>query len=439
MPVKLRALPVLLLCLLSLAARADDCRPAGADFSPAAALDNHQRREAACHRDADFLRRLGTLLNLAGRYAEAADRLEAALLRAPDDPRIQLEYAIALAGSGDETAAASLLAQLRRDPALGGDTLRQLDQLLDTARWRARLPGGSLALVVGHDDNLLGAARQGPFDLTLPYGNLTVEPAADQQPRPGHFIRADLRLDGIVPLAAPVAADPPRWGLFASQRKTPGQPADRLHWGFMLEKNNTWIPGDYLQLTGQQLSLESVALYRQIHAGVGLSAPLSIPFAAGLACRRRIGLEGQRRDYPQAAALAGDYAGLQLQALCPESGLQLALRLGSDRPRRDGRPGGAQDQAALRAGYRSPIGRGILNLEAEWSWQRDAAGYSPLLENNRARQLRRGIYRLEYRWAAPVFAPLHPFVSLEWLDQRANLPLFSLQNGVAAFGLSLAW
>lgn len=427
-----RLLAACCLFLSAAAPAAPDCRPADADFSPAALVD-HLRREAACHGDAGFLYRLGTLLNLAGRYAEAADRLEAALLRAPDDARIQLEYAIALAGSGDETAAASLLGQLRRDPALDGDTLRQLDALLDDRRWRPRLPGGSLALVVGHDDNLLGAARQGPFDLTLPYGNLAVEPAEDQQPRSGRFVRADLRLDGIVPVAA---AEPPRYGLFASLRRTPGQPAERAHWGFVLEKNNSLIPGDYLQFAGQQLDLESAAVYRQIQLAAGQTAPVAV---AGQACRRRLGIEGQRRDYPQAGPLDGDYLGLQLQALCPDAGLRLALRLGRDHPRHAGRPGGAQDQAALRVGHTRPLWRGILDLDAEWSWQRDAAGYSPLLENGRIRQLRRGIYRLEYRWAAPAWEPLRPYVSLEWLDQRANLPLFSLQNGVAAFGFAWSW
>lgn len=420
--------------LLPLAVSAADCRLGSADYSSPDAIPALLQREAACADDPDFLYHLGRLLNLAGQYAEADERLEAALLRAPDDARVQIEYALALAGSGDAVAAQHLLDQARRHAKLDTATRSEIDDLLTVGRWRALLPQGSLALSFGYDDNLLGAAKQGPFEITLPYTNLVVIPAGSQQPRGGSFIRADLRLDGQL------RTDPERplrYSLFGSLRHTPSEPADRLQWGGVLENNNTFWPDDYGQAAWQQIAIEGKTIYRQLHLAAGRSGGFE---TAGWICQQRLGLELQNRDYPQTDVLDGYYTGLHAQFACPAPALLLDLRLGQDHARHAERPGGDQRLLYLRVAHQRILGDGILQLEAEWSWLRDADGYSPLLENNRTREMRRDIYRLEYRWAdLPDLPGWQPFASFEWLEQDANLPLFSVRNRVFGFGLVHTW
>ncbi len=408
---------------------AADCRPASADFSQTEALADHLHRETACSRDAAFLYRLGRLLNLAQRYPEAADRLESALLHNPADQAILVEYAVALAGSGDPVAAQHLLVQAREHPAADETTRHQVDALLNRAAWLAHMPKGSLSVSLGYDDNLLGAPGQSSIDLTLPYGNLTLELARDQQPRPGSFARTDLRLDGTLP----VDGQELRYGFFGTIRQTPGNPADRTHWGGLLEKSNTPLFGAYAQIAYQQLKLNGIQVFRQAHGGLGFGSATAL---WGAECRQRGGIELQRRDYPATAKLNGDYSGLYLQINCYQPAVHASLRLGNDRPRDDTRPGTDQHQVALRIARQFEVfGAGLL-AEAEWTWQRDTTGYSPLLENNRRRLLQRNSVHLEYRWKTSHW---QPFVGFEWLDQRANLPLFALRNRILTLGISTSW
>lgn len=362
------------------------------------------------------------------------------MLHNPDDRHIQMEYAIALAGSGDVASAQQLLIQLRNEAALDAETRRQIDALIKKSWFQpylSNLPHGSASLVIGHDDNLLGAPHQGAFDLTLPGGNLAVTPSDDQKPRSGFFTRADIRFDGALP-AGPFQSpsQPLRYGLFLSLRKTPDQPADRSHWGLMLEKSQLLFPGSYLQASHQQLSVQAAPVYRQTLFGAGLAV---VGTAWGLSCRTRLGGELQRRHYPQVDQLDGQYTGLQAHTGCLNPALQLTLRHGQDRPLQAARPGGTQQQSAVKLAHQTSFYQGSLRVEAEWSWQRDATGYSPLLENNRRRALQRGIYRVEYHWEAGGALGWQPFASIEWMQQQANLPLFSLRNRVISVGVMTAW
>lgn len=382
----------------------------------------------------------GRQLNAAGRYTEAAERIEAALLRSPDDRQLQLEYAIALAGSGDVASAQQLLIQLRNEADLDAEMHRQIDALLRKSwlqPYLSNLPHGNVSLVIGHDDNLLGTPSQGAFNLTLPGGNLAVIPSDDQKPRAGFFTRADIRFDGALPVGPfQTPSQPLRYGLFLSLRKTPGQPADRSHWGVMLEKTQLLFPSSYLQASHQQLNVQAEPVYRQTLLGAGLAV---VGSAWGLSCRTRLGGELQHRSYPQIDQLDGQYTGLQVLTHCLAPALQLSLRHGQDRPQQASRPGGTQLQTAIKLAHQTSFYQGNVRVEAEWSWQRDATGFSPLLENNRRRALQRGIYRVEYHGQASGPLGWQPFVSLEWMQQQANLPLFSLRNRVISVGVMMNW
>ena len=77
----------------------------------------------------------GSVLNQKGRYREAADFLERALLFAPDLPQAQLDYIIALAGLGDFASAAAFAEALLAQPAQPQSLREPLMQQL--AQWQA--------------------------------------------------------------------------------------------------------------------------------------------------------------------------------------------------------------------------------------------------------------------------------------------------------------
>ena len=105
---------------LARAADAASCAspPVQQDPAPETTLEHMLAAVPACQKDAPFLATLGQLLNSQGRYLEAADHLERALMLQPSLKDAQLSYAIALTGSGDVQSAAALLDNLLADPAL---------------------------------------------------------------------------------------------------------------------------------------------------------------------------------------------------------------------------------------------------------------------------------------------------------------------------------
>lgn len=389
-------------------------------------------------RPADLLQ-LGRQLNLARRYQEAADRLEAALLLDPAAWAVEIEYAIALEGLGDYASADALLAGIAANPTVDPAIRQEIEQLHRHHRWRLgwEAPAGArntLGLAIGYDDNLLGSTRYGSFDLTFAGSRLPVALADENARRGGRFTRLDLGRDGT--LAANGEA---RWhySLAASYRwSIDYEPASRAHFGLLVERSPLAAPGLYAQALAQQLHLGGPALLRLGQLGAGYEIPLPAwPTAVG-ACRLRLGGEVQWLAYPDNAVYNGRYAGAQGHLACPRQQWQMQWRFGEDRPEESTRPGGTQHQHTVRIGKTVALAGGQLAGEYEHYRQTDRAGYSLLLENNARRRLQRNTYRLEYRW---VMAGVVPYIALEWLDQQSNLPLFAPQNRILLAGFRYAW
>ncbi|MBK7509904.1 MAG: tetratricopeptide repeat protein [Comamonadaceae bacterium] len=87
---------------------------------------------AQCQTDAEFLAQLGFLLNAQGRYTEALDHLERALMLNPGLKGAQIDYAVALAGSGDNATALTLVQNLLADPALPSGLAPVLQRQIET-------------------------------------------------------------------------------------------------------------------------------------------------------------------------------------------------------------------------------------------------------------------------------------------------------------------
>jgi hypothetical protein len=100
------------------------------------------------------------------------------------------------------------------------------------------------------------------------------------------------------------------------------------------------------------------------------------------------------------------------------------------------RPGGAQRQSSLRVSKRIPVNGGSLVLDWEATRLQDQTGFSALLASNTRRQITRLSYRIEYSWQ---LGRLSPYVGVEWLEQRSNLPLFEFRNWVSSLGVRAVW
>lgn len=399
--------------------------------------------EARCLSRPEFLYRLGRQLNTEKRYAEALDRLEAALLLRPEDWPTELEYSIALEGVGDRASADALLEQLSKNPAVDLEIRQEISKIQRQNRGRHRAESVSadtpsrrtvLGLAGGHDNNLLGSTRYGNFDLTLADSRLPVTVAPEYAARSGRFARLDIGHDGEIHVDAQA-----RWqySLAASYRwSIDYAPANRVHLGGLVERSPQGGAGYYTQALYQELHLGGPPVLRQWQMGGGYEFTPPGLGAIPPVCRTRLGLEVQGLIYPGSSAFNGHYAGMLAHFVCPAQQLQLQLRMGEDAPEDSQRPGGAQRQQSLRIAKNTALGPGKLALEYEHYRQDDQKGYSLLLENNTRRQLRRSIYRLEYSWQQQG---LTPYIGLEWLDQASNLPLFSPRNSILTLGLRRAW
>jgi len=377
---------------------------------------------------------LGRLLNQLGRYDEAIDPLEGALLYRPEHWPSQLEYAIALEGAGDHSSALALLQSLLLDPAVDRVAQQQIARLLQ--RQAPQQPTRALAsysLATGFDDNLLGSTYHTQLELTTPVGLLPVELGPEQEPRPGAFVRAEVHYDGLLPVGASNAGTQWRYSLDASYRASPNYSlANQSQLGALLERSNPDQLGSYIVLQHQAWQRASATTLQQTQVSLGYD------FGGGFAtsCQQRLGLELLRLVYPTSPVLNGVYSGFLGQVHCPNWGLQLQLRAGQDQPADDGRPGGVQQLVSLRLSKLVQLNAAALALEWHATHQLDQSGYSLLLDNNAPRDITRMAYRLEYRWKA---ANLRPFLGFEWLDQHANLALFETKNRVLTLGFRSNW
>lgn len=391
---------------------------------------------AACLRQPEYLYQLGRWLNQNQRYNDAIDRLEAALMLQPEHLATQIEYAIALEGSGDRPSATALLQQLAENPALDETTrgeitrIQQQNERLSLNSLPGRSHRNSLNLSFGHDDNLLGSSRYDNFELTLAGSRIGVRADSEYTAHSGRFTRTEWAQEGEIHTTIPG-----RWqyALGASYRwSLDYAPANRAHLGMLIERSPRGPSGFFAQGIVQQLYLDSKAALRQSQF-VGGSETIT-PWQTN--CRSRLGYEIQQLAYLEFPLYNGIYQGANLHLACTPQGLQVQLRLGIDSPENEQRPGGRQTQLNLRVSKITPFLTGQLFAEYEHYRQRDQHGYTPLLENNARRHIERHNYRAEYRW---VLHNWHPYIGMEWLDQTSNLPLFSPRNLIINIGIRQAW
>ena len=403
-------------------------------------IDHLLQQVPTCQHQPDWLTHLGQRLNEQGRYPEAADHLERALLLAPQHAGAALAYAIALAGVGDLPSALALLAQLTRRPDLPA-TDRQALLAAQTHMAEAPLPqiGGSptgwmqrhsAGLRVGYDNNLLGAPRLSDLTLTLPGGDTTLPLDVASQPRPGSYQRADVRLEAT---HTQTNGRRTEVALGLQHRHSPALPStDTTQPEWALDTQPApHTSGTWVNLGQSRLHTQGGTRYH--------TSGLAAGWAWGTTgtCQPRLGVEWQSRELASNPVLSGRYQGAMASWGCQlahpttshstwlPSSWHLSARWGTDHPQQTARPGGKQRTSTVRATLRWPL----WVAEAELQHNQDATGYSPLLANNRTRHTTRGLLRVERIVPLQSVSPgLYGTLGVELYGQQANLALFKIHS-----------
>jgi tetratricopeptide (TPR) repeat protein len=400
-----------------------------------------------CQRNAPFLAQIGRLLIAQGRYADALDHLERAIMFEPDMAAAQLDYAIALAGSGDMLSARQLLDNIIAQP----ETTPELRKALIQAKQRLPRPAGLLPVPVasegpltvqlganlrsGHDSNLLGAPSLTSLELTFPGEVIELPLTENNFPRPGAYTRAEAKLE-----LSYQNADGGRWGLAANlmQRNSPAVPeANTRQSEIALEYSPPMSNGSgaYWSASHVNLNNDSGTQYTSQGVVMGLQSRAHITQARSI-CTARAGLDWQDRQLTSNPILSGRYTGLASVWSCNTPGggqWQVSAKAGHDRPADLTRPGGEQTIANLRA-FAST---GTVLVDLEISRAQDATGYSPLLDNNAVRHTTRLNARLEYQHQ--LNQRLLGTLGAEWSNQQSNLPLFRLQSWGPYAAIRYVW
>ncbi len=396
-----------------------------------------------CERDADYLAGLGNLLNQRGRYMEAGDHLERALMMSPDMKGARLDYAISLAGMGDTESARQLLDDILRDPTLPSNLRpgleRQRAGLTVATDWQSRL---MLNARVGRDSNLLGAPNLSSLTLTFPEQPIVLPLDESARAKPGVYQRVDLQLEmqkltvGGGQLDAFVSLRTRRSG---ATRDAESRQADATLEHSTYQRR-AGAAGYY---TGASVSLLEAARgvrYNAygLFAGIGTSK-----FATG--CEARAGTEFQERKYLNNKLLSGRYIGLAASISCDRKSYQwlTSAKAGMDNATHSDRAGGDQAQYAVRGalvipslGF-GPNPKGQLWSDIELNLARDASGYSPLLESGRSRVVKRASTRVEFQY--PITSNIQWAVGAEWVNQRSNIELFANKSWGPYVSLRSAW
>lgn len=426
-------------------------------YSPQA-IDIWLQALGQCQRDAVYLATLGQMLSRQGRYHEASDHLERALLFNPDLKEARVDYAIALAGAGDIVSAQAMLDGLLSEPGLPPwlrESLQTQSNALAGVEGTGWLTRMSITTRLGHDSNLSGAPNLGSLTLTVAGQPVLLPLDESYQARSGTYARADLQLE-----MRRKNSDGSRWDVLASLRarhspsvakagtSTAEIQAEHSHQRVLEGTMNT--AGYYAGVAAGALQAQAGTRYFSLGAMAGVAMQWHEGRASG--CQGRLGGELQQRQHQTNSVLTGHYMGLAASLSCENAGgIQWlgSLRAGRDMAQDMARPGGDQQQAGVRlAGYMPMsvllpgvrhvgILRGGLLMDAEASRYRDAAGYSPILQNGAIRTLARQTARIEYQFA--VAKTLHWTVGAEWVRQRSSLELFQLQSQGPYTALRAIW
>lgn len=449
-----------------MASPTEACAPAsGAQPShtqiPQALEQQLQTQLPACQNNLAWLAWAGQALLRSGQHGLAADYLERALMLDPRSRELQLDYAMALAGHGQEDSAVLLLQALLAEPDmpqhLRTSVTATVQSLLAPAVPAPVAAHRVVAAVrVGRDSNLLGAPNLSELGLTLggQYITLPLDPSYMSQP--GHYVRSELGWSYTTTRASGVQLQ--TWAQLRDRHSPAVQAASlqQLSLGGEVRQSLAYANLSIMRLQGQ-----TGLSYKQSTAGAGLWAAMG---QTAQQCLANAGAQWQDRQVTSNPLLSGQYRGLVAQWLCePQESTHsllaswmLEANKGQDRPTDPARAGGPQHESGMRLQLvtrRNPLQpaaaavvptwaaqftRSHWLLELEWNKKIDQKNYSELL-GDVPRQAKRVSGRLEWQASLAQAPQWQVQAGWQWTRQQSNLQLFKLNNQGPYAGVSRNW
>jgi hypothetical protein len=402
-------------------------------------LANLQPLTNACLQRADFYAYQGQLLLLQERFVDALVALERSLLLDATQLGVQLDYAIALAQTGDVDSARALAQQVLTSEDAPPDMRRTLEAILSNEqqavnvlpRWQWR---GSVQSLLGHDTNLNSATSADAINLTLPNGNVILLLDASSKPRSGTasisagHLMAQTAIDG---------------GLLVFQgdwreRLAPGN----SEFGFRQQDASMLFRSHNTQDWAGRLALSTFSMgHASLFTGQAVTAWREF---SNNGCTLRAGLESERRTYAQDDTQNGTYGSAFGSILCvrDQDHFQLGMHAGKDWASHAARAGGNQTRLDLKATWdrQWPWAR----TTAEWlaSQLQDAKPYSDLLGGVTRATLRQNlrisvIKRLNSQEKLNAWGGWYSVSAVEMLRHKSNIDLFDVRSQSLYTGLRL--
>lgn len=387
--------------------------------------------------DPDQLYELALSALAVGQSELARQTLERVVAGKPRFAGAWLDLAIATYRSGDAAAAVEHLEYLRSQftvpPALAAqiDYWQQLWQLPSAPAPGAAPAGwqGQIRLGLGFDNNANAGLANEQIALSLPSGSAVFDVDSAYLPRPSQF--ALLGISAIGPALALGAGrlNPVILLRVKQLRQESDFSTIDLQPGLIYQQPAADDGSWQANLFAQHYRLGGQALFN----GLRLSAQRTQPWHA---CHWSGGAELEARQHELVPNLGGTLWSLSAGLGCSLSGaanLSATLKTGFEQARFD-RPGGNNRSTALTLIYDQPL-NASQSLQASWqlSHTDDMQGYSPLMQDNAVRQLRRQALGLGLRQA--IGREWEARLSYEYFDQYSNLPLFQQQGQLVMLGL----
>ena len=384
-----------------------------------------------CWNDAQFLAQLGHLLVEQHLYLDAVNYLERAVMLHPHLNSAQVDYALALSGSGDVRSGAAMLNQLLQDPTVPVElapSLMAVKDIFSDGVWRGN---GLAGLTIGYDSNLLGAPNLGSLALTVSGQAVLLPLAPSYQAQKGGYSQGDIQYE-----AQKVDIEGRRYDFYGSvrERYVPiNSNANYSQYNLVGEYGHpaSWGQG-YVNISSGGYD----SYFESFYSASGVGTGGIIPLAQN--CSLRAGVNGMLRRYNTNTILSGNYLGLQSIVGCPSPFYwQAILNWGVDQPTNSARPGGAQNQTALRVLTILPAGPGQILLDAQATYYQDSIGYSTLIESNRLRSISQYSLKGEYQYALNHSWQLAG--GYNWINQISTINLYQFNSAGPYIALRFGW
>jgi hypothetical protein len=391
-----------------------------------------------CLLRADFFAYQGQLFLMQERFGDALVALERSLLLDPTQLGVQLDYALALAKTGDLVSARVLAQQLLegKTPPLA------VRQMLEAAlrdehsssvkpktRWEWR---GSVQSLIGKETNLNSATTAEAINLILPNGQIALPLDTLSRPRSGtasigtgHII-AQTQVDTGQLIFQGDWRE--RFAFGNSEFSYSQQDASVLWrkyatdaWAGRLAISSYSMGGSLL------FEAQSVTAWKEF---------------TNKDCNLVTGLEAEQRSYPQDNTQNGIYVSALASTLCikGQSNYRLAIQAGNDRASQSRRAGGNQRRLDFKASWERQWSWGRTIAEVVSSQLKDSSPYSDILGGD-VRNIQRQNFRVSYikrlksEESSNKWGGWYSVSSVEVLRQESNIVLFDVRGESLYSGL----